>query len=172
MPLIRIDALLNRLPAPLHRGALRLAHALRRVWWRMASPQIQGSRVVALDAEGRVLLVRHAYGSPLWMPPGGGLSRGEDPVLAGVREFEEETGCALSGARLVAITNDRLHGARSRVSVLAGRTSGTPRPDQREIAEAAFFPLDALPEDLARGLAQALPRWASGGEQAADEPAA
>ena len=162
-----IDTLLHRLPAPLHRAALRLAHAIRRGWWQAARPRIEGSRVIALDAAGRVLLVRHSYGSALWMPPGGGLKRGEDPVLAGAREFAEEIGCELENARQVAITTDTFHGASNRVHIILGTTSGTPRPDRREIAEAAFFALDALPQDLAPTLAGALPRWVKGAAPAA-----
>ena len=93
--------MLHLIPAPAHRAALRLAHALRRRWWRLRGARLAGCRVLALDAAGRVLLVRHSYGSDLWMPPGGGLARGEDAVAAAVRELREETGCRLVGAHLL-----------------------------------------------------------------------
>lgn len=154
--------LLHHLPAPLHRLLLRLAHALRCTWWQLARPRIEGCRVIAMDAAGRVLLVRHAYGSPKWMPPGGGLGRGEDPVLAGSRELEEEVGCRLEQPREVDTTFDNLHGAGNLVHIILGTTSGAPRPDGREIAEAGFFALDALPADLAGNLAEQLPLWVGG----------
>ena len=154
--------MLGLLPAPLHRASLRLAHALRRGWWRLARPHIEGCRVIALDATGRVLLVRHAYGSQAWMPPGGGLKHGEDAALAGVRELWEEIGCRLDQARDVGLLTENLHGASNHVHIILGTTADTPRPDHREIAEAAFFALEALPQDLASGLAQALPRWVKG----------
>ena len=155
--------LLHRLPAPLHRALLRLAHAIRVCWWLVAKPQIEGCRVIAVDGDGRVLLVRHAYGSPVWMPPGGGVNRGEDPALAGAREFEEEIGLRLQQGREIATTFDTFHGAGNLVHIIQGSTSGTPRPDGREIAAAAFFALDALPADLARGLAENLTLWVPGG---------
>ena len=68
------------LPAPVHRVGLRLAHRVRARWWRWRKPNIEACRVLALDSEGRVLLVRHSYGTSAWMPPGGGMARGEDPV--------------------------------------------------------------------------------------------
>jgi ADP-ribose pyrophosphatase YjhB (NUDIX family) len=34
------------------------------------------------------------------------------------------------------------------IAVVAERWRGTPRPDEDEILEVAFFPLDALPEPL------------------------
>ena len=156
----RLHGLLYRLPAPLHRTALRLAHALRRCWWMAARPQIQGCRVIALDAAGRVMLVRHAYGSNRWMPPGGGVKPGEDPVLAGAREFEEEIGCRLEGARLLTSTLRNLHGAGDLVHVVIGTSQGAPRPDLRELTEAAWFALDALPRDISPALAERLPEWA------------
>ena len=154
--------LLFRLPPPLHRAALRCAHAIRCCWWQITRPRIEGCRVIALDGGGRVLLVRHAYGSPMWMPPGGGLKPGEDPVLAGSREFEEEIGCWLEGGHALTTTLDNLHGAGNLVHVITGTCHGTPRPDGREIIAAQFFALNALPADLAPTLAERLPLWAAG----------
>ncbi|MGW2147526.1 NUDIX hydrolase [Nonomuraea bangladeshensis] len=63
----------------------------------------QGSRVVLLDRDDRILLIRHRYdgvivvpGSPVgelfWVPPGGGLKEGEDFLRGARRELMEETG--------------------------------------------------------------------------------
>jgi ADP-ribose pyrophosphatase YjhB (NUDIX family) len=150
---------LHLIPAPAHRLALRLAHAVRRRWWRFARPRIVGCRVLALDQAGRVLLIRHSYGPDRWMPPGGGLARGEDPLAAARRELAEETGCALHGAHLVQCLEETMHGAGNRVHVVAGWTFDVPRADGREVIEAGFFALHALPADLAARLHEELPRW-------------
>lgn len=155
----RIEALMALLPPVLHRMALRRAHHLRTLWWRVRRPQIEGVRVLALDAQGRVLLVRHSYGPDSWMPPGGGVATGEDPLPAGARELFEELGCTLTGARLADTILDNLHGAGNRVHVIIGQCEGTPEPDRREIVAAEFFALEALPANLARGLAERLPLW-------------
>ena len=155
----RIEALMALLPPVLHRMALRRAHHLRTVWWRMRRPQIEGVRVLAMDAQGRVLLVRHSYGPDSWMPPGGGMATGEDPLPAGARELFEELGCTLAQARLADTILDTLHGAGNRVHVIIGQCEGDPVPDRREIVAAEFFALDSLPDNLARGLAERLPLW-------------
>ena len=147
------------LPAPVHRVGLRVAHRIRSQWWRWRKPSLEACRVLALDGEGRVLLVRHSYGSPNWMPPGGGMIPGEDPIRAGIRELGEELGCTLDGARVIDLVTDTLHGAGNRVHIIIGLAQGTPRPDRREITAAQFFALDDLPPDLAPGLRLALPRW-------------
>jgi len=51
--------------------------------------------IVAIDIEGRVVLVRqwrHAVGRALWEIPAGTLEPGEDPEAAARRELAEETG--------------------------------------------------------------------------------
>lgn len=143
----------------MHRAAYRLAHALRKVWWRIARPRVTGCRILAFDGEGRVLLVRHSYGSGNWMAPGGGLRRGEDPLLAGPRELQEEAGCALDGVWQVALVEEPLRGATNVVHVLAGQAVGAPVPDGREVIEAAFFVPDALPLPMSDLLRRDLPSW-------------
>jgi 8-oxo-dGTP pyrophosphatase MutT (NUDIX family) len=149
----------NWLPGPLHRAAYRLAHALRKVWWRIARPRVTGCRVLAFDGQGRVLLVRHSYGSGSWMAPGGGMRRGEDPLLAGSRELLEETACRLEDAWQVVLVEEPLRGATNVVHVVAGSAIGTPVPDGREVIEAAFFAPEALPKPMSDLLRRDLPTW-------------
>jgi len=151
--------MLHLIPAPLHRTGLRLAHALRKRWWRLRKPQLRGCRVLALDGGGRVLLVRHAYGSGKWMAPGGGLGRREDPVAGARRELREEVGCALADPVELILSEEPLQGATNVVHIVVGRTSDVPRADGREIVEAAFFALDALPANMPPPLRAAISGW-------------
>jgi 8-oxo-dGTP pyrophosphatase MutT (NUDIX family) len=155
--------MLRLIPAPLHRQGLRLAHRLRVVWWRVRKPRLAGCRVLAFDAEDRVLLVRHAYGSGRWMLPGGGLGQGEEPLAAAARELSEEVGCGLAGARLLEVLEEPLSGATNRVHVVTGRIAGTPRPDGREIVELACFAATGLPADLSPALSDRIGNWIARG---------
>jgi len=147
------------IPAPLHRGVLRIAHRLRTAWWRVRAPVLEGCRVLALDPQGNLLLVRHSYVPDRWMPPGGGLDRAEHPLDAARRELFEETRCTLDKAQVVDRVTETLHGAENIVNVVVGTTTQIPRADRREIVETRFFALDQLPEDLASGLAEHIPGW-------------
>jgi 8-oxo-dGTP pyrophosphatase MutT (NUDIX family) len=155
--------MLRLIPAPAHRGLLRITHRLRLVWWRVRKPRLGGCRVLAFDAEDRVLLVRHAYGSGSWMLPGGGLGRGEEPLAAALRELAEETGCTLGAAWLLEVIEEPLSGATNRVHVVTGRIAGTPRADGREIAALACFAAAELPADLSPALAARLDHWIARG---------
>lgn len=158
--------MLNRLPAPLHRWALGHAHATRKWLWRHTGPTLHGCRILALNAAGEVLLVRHSYGPPVWQPPGGGMHAGEDAIDAAARELAEELACTLEGAQLVAVEAEPLHGATNTVHIVCGRLIGLARPDGREILEARFFAPDALPQDQLRGLSARLPGWLAAGKRA------
>ena len=58
-------------------------------------PVRRAARVVLLDPDDRVLLMRYDDGPPNgshWSTPGGGLNAGEDYQAAAARELAEETG--------------------------------------------------------------------------------
>lgn len=161
--------MLHLIPAPLHRLAYRLAHALRKRWWRIARPRVTGCRMLAFDAEGRVLLVRHSYGSGKWMAPSGGMKPGEDPCDAARHELREEVNCTIDPMREIARVEEPLSGATNVVHIVAGPIQGTPKPNMREIVEARFFAPDALPQDMPAPLRAALPAWIRAAT-AADRP--
>ncbi|WP_328379241.1 NUDIX domain-containing protein [Streptomyces sp. NBC_01020] len=55
-------------------------------------PVRPAARVIALDGDGRVLLLRYEENGGFWATPGGSLDRGEDHTAALRRELGEELG--------------------------------------------------------------------------------
>lgn len=151
--------MLRLIPAPLHRGLLRLVHAVRTRWWRLAKPQLTGVAMVASDIEGRLLLVRLSYGGDAWSFPAGAARRGEDPEHAARRELREETGCEANAIRELGVLDGTLFGAPSRVYVFATRIADTPQPDGREVIDARLFPPHSLPEPLGSATREQLALW-------------
>lgn len=144
---------LHLLPAPLHRALCRAADRTRRLWWRVRKPRGRSVHVVAFDDAGRVLLVRHSYGPPVWAVPGGGVGRHEEPAAAAAREMREELSCALS--RLVAAGSyeDQLRPSRGQQTVFAASLAGAPIADRREIVAVEWFDLAQLPANVSRHVA-------------------
>jgi 8-oxo-dGTP pyrophosphatase MutT (NUDIX family) len=136
------------IPPSLHRAALRVAHRLRHRWRKLVKAPIAGVSVFVTDFDGRLLLVRHSYGSGGWALPGGGMKRGEAPEAAAAREIEEEVGCRIDGARVLERLDETLSGSPHTAWLVAGRTRDHPTPDRREIVDARFFPTHSLPEPL------------------------
>jgi ADP-ribose pyrophosphatase YjhB (NUDIX family) len=133
--------------------------------WFLASRGLTlGVRGAVIDGENRVLLVRHTY-VPGWQMPGGGIEIGEDAVSALTRELAEEAEVELASTpQLHGVFLNRHVSRRDHVLVYVVRNFlllGPKRPD-REIAEAAFFPITALPDDVTRGTQARLEEIVSG----------
>ena len=141
----------------LDRPILRdLAHGLAMITRGMTL----GVRGVAIDGENRVCLVRHTYVRG-WYLPGGGIEPKERAVDSMIREFREETGIIVDPAeqlRLHGFFLNAAHRGRDHIAVYVAPAFTVPEPKQpdREIAECAFFPLDALPPDTTRGTRERL----------------
>ena len=132
------------------RLAYRAAQRARRLWWRVARPNVYGAKAVVIDPQRRVLLVRHSYTRDAWMLPGGGVKPAEDAAAAVLREIAEETGVAARAPRLHGQFLDTRQGARNHISLFVCDADGEPpRVDGGEIVEARWFPMDALPPDIA-----------------------
>ena len=118
-------------------------------YWRFSRGMTLGVRAAVLDDRNRVFLIRHTY-IPGWHLPGGGVETGEPALEALRRELHEEACIALGAApRLHGVFFNRQVSPRDHVLVYVVRdftVLGRKVPD-REIAEAAFFPVDRLPAD-------------------------
>lgn len=123
-----------------------------RAWWRLRRPMTLGVRGVACDEAGRVLLVRHTY-APGWHLPGGGVEHGETATDAVVREMAEEGGAMATGApRLIGLYANHTNFPNDHIALyrIDSWRPCAPKIDA-EIAERAFFPIDALPEETTPG---------------------
>jgi len=142
-----------------------LAYALLRplvfAWARMTRGMTLGVQGLAVDAAGRVCLVRHSY-RPGWHLPGGGVERGETAKGALLKEMKEEAGIIpLEPPVLVSVHSNERRFRGDHVLVFhLGRFELGERTAVQEIAEVAWFAPDALPEDMSpnarKRLAEAL----------------
>lgn len=120
--------------------------------------QLPSVSIALRDADGRILLARHAEGN-VWLLPGGGIEPGETPADAAVREMFEETGLIVRLTRLVGVFGGPEFIVRYRngdrasyvtTTFEATLTGGSSRPDSTELLELRF-----VNEDEAKKLPKA-----------------
>lgn len=140
--------MLHLIPKPLYRVALKIGHRVRHHWRKFSGITVKGVSIIARNSQGEILLVRHSYGPQGWYFPGGGAGRNEAPDEAARREMLEETGCAVVSIRLVGIIEEEISGAPHQAYIFDGVVDAIPQADGREIVEARFFSVHALPEPL------------------------
>ncbi len=108
-----------------------------------------GVGVLPLTDDGQVLLVeqfRYAYGAELLEIPAGKLERGEDPLVCGIRELKEETGCAAQEMIPLGCiyptpgyVDEKLY-----LYLARGLTRGEASPDEGEFLNLHQIPLEEL----------------------------
>jgi 8-oxo-dGTP pyrophosphatase MutT (NUDIX family) len=108
-----------------------------------------GTRVALLEG-GKVYLVRQTY-LPGWHFPGGGVEPGETAEYSAGRELEEETGYRATAPMelhgLYLNSNEATNRDHIAFFVCRGFEKFAEMRPNHEIAEAAWFPLEALPVD-------------------------
>jgi ADP-ribose pyrophosphatase YjhB (NUDIX family) len=117
-------------------------------YFLMKRPMTLGVRAMVInEAEGSIFLVRHTY-VPGWHLPGGGVERGQTLRNALAMELREEGNIELtSEPELFSVYFNNRSSVRDHVALFVCRSWRQlhARMPDREIAEAGFFSLNALP---------------------------
>ena len=135
---------------------IRATRPFLKLYWFVFRPRTSGVKCL-IECNGRVLMIRNTYGHRKWTFPGGGLERGEEPEAAARREAREEVGTYPPAVAYLGHYFNTREYKRDTVHCFYGRVASEVfAVDPIEIAEAAWFSLDALPQSLAKGAAEAL----------------
>ncbi len=123
-------------------------YAVQKSLWRAIRPRTKGVKILLINENGEIVLIRNTYGrSDLLMLPGGGIRPLEPPERAAVREIREELGCEVKGLTYLSHYSSEAEGKRDTIHLFKGFIDGQPRADRREILEARLIPLDGLPDE-------------------------
>jgi ADP-ribose pyrophosphatase YjhB (NUDIX family) len=135
---------MKRLLALLLTRAIPLYIVGRKLYRQIRRPIIVGVRALVVQ-DNQVLLVR-THGNAYWDLPGGGVKRGESLRAAAIRETREESGCIVDPERLLGMYLNLCEGMTNYVAVYVCRSTSRPALALNiEIAEARYWPIDALP---------------------------
>ena len=147
-------------------------------FWQNSKPAVGAVVVRAIGGKPHVLFTRRGIQphKGMWDLPGGYLDNGEHPEHGLLRELAEELGTTAVNPRLLAVDIDEYHRddvaeeARFVLSLYyrCDIPPGAVLSPADDVAEAAWFPLSALPDDIAfpsiRRLLAALQKAAQAGE--------
>ncbi|MDG1138174.1 MAG: NUDIX hydrolase [Opitutales bacterium] len=100
--------------------------------------------VLAITPKSEIVLVRQfRYGTEEFSlePPGGVIEQGEDPIIAGLRELEEETGYVGTNAKLIGT-------ARPNAAILSNKCHFVLVENVKKTAELAFDEHEELVTEL------------------------
>src|SRR5687767_6635734 len=142
---------------------MQSAFRIRRWLFRRLRVKTCGVKVLVFNSAGELLLVRHSYGNTgHHLIPGGGIKRKETPQAAARREIEEEVGLKIDRLQLVASYFSDAEGKRDTVQLFTAHSDEAPTTDSREIEEARFFALDALPDTLSPSTSRRVEEYRAG----------
>ncbi|MEW5871822.1 MAG: NUDIX domain-containing protein [Chloroflexota bacterium] len=142
---------------------LRPLYLVARVYWRVAHPITVGVRIL-LVKDQQVLLVKHTYQPPYWFLIGGGVKRKETLEAAARREAREEAGAKLGELRLLGVYTNFWESKSDHTAVFVCEDVQLTPKRNNEIENCQFFPLEALPDNLAPGHARRIEEYLSGRE--------
>ncbi len=114
----------------------------------------QRARMIVRDSSGDILLIWETIGVGRWSIPGGGIKRGEDPVMAAIRELHEETGVTVEpkDCHFVAFLESSVTHIGYDAYLYETTIDRNQLPDRLhnpiEIVETKWFPVDHLPSPL------------------------
>lgn len=142
------------------------AVSIAKLYWKTIKPRTYGARVLLVNnntGSESVLLVRPRRAN-YWNLPGGGISRSEDPAAGALRELYEETGIRdvhLQGE--LGVYQSNIEGKRDTIHIIVAKTDDATIPKlEIEIAEAKWFPLSALPENITKPTRYRIEEYSAG----------
>ena len=124
--------------------------------WREIVRHNGGAGVCAVR-DGKICLVRQyrvALGRMTLEIPAGKLDPGEDPALCAGRELTEETGLKAGRLELLANTAGApgFNDEKTRIYVAYDLEQGTARPDEGELVDVVWLPVQDMVEAIRAGL--------------------
>lgn len=133
------------------RFLLKVALALRRLYWWIVRPETLGVRAIVVNDRAQILLVKHKYGSG-WYLPGGKAGKQESLEQALRRELAQEAGITSCNIdRIMGTYVNRQEYKKDTITVFVVKDVRRFITRHFEIEVAQYFDLKRLPADTSPG---------------------
>ncbi|MCX6703446.1 MAG: NUDIX domain-containing protein [Candidatus Zambryskibacteria bacterium] len=124
-----------------------ILYPFARVYWKILRPKTYGARALVLYGDN-VLLVKN-LNLPYWTIPGGGMAKGESPETCVIRELKEELDLDIDSVEYkLGIYTSGHEGKQDEIHIFVVKLLTTRFVKQWELADAQWFPIDSLPENI------------------------
>lgn len=131
----------------------RLSHkAMSPIMKRVVTEKHVRVRVLIVNEDKEILLVKSWLGHQTWSLPGGGIRRSESPAEAAAREVYEETGLRIAADHLQELGSFENGDSSTKFTVqcfyieVAKREPRIARRHRLEMLDIAWFPMAKLPK--------------------------
>ncbi len=138
---------------------LKIAHPIRKLYWRIVRPTTEGVRAILVNEMGQILLVQHNYQEG-WFLPGGKMHRNEDTKTALRRELKEELGVGdiFAPIKLGEYTNTYEY-KKDTITVFVVMDFSMSSKSHFEISKVQYFSPEGLPHSISPGTRRRVEEW-------------
>ncbi len=126
------------------------------VYFRLTRPMTLGARIIAINENNEICLIKHTY-TKGWHLPGGGVEKGETIFIAAQKELLEEAGlfAEFEDLELVSFHSNFHNFKGDHVAIIRAKKWEVREFNNfKEIAEIKFFKYEDLPQDTTKGTLQ------------------
>ena len=117
------------------------------LYWFLVHPHGHGVKSF-IFRQDKLLLVRIGYHDKRWTLPGGAIDKGETPLVAAIRETEEEAGLSINNLQFLSESTFKKNKGMVTLYYFKGSTETEDLIiDNQEIIDAGWFSLDDVPEN-------------------------
>ncbi len=146
------------------RVTYKITHPLIRFYWRICKPKTYGSRAIVLHGEN-ILLVKNINVSH-WSLPGGKIDKGETIEECLFRELKEELDLSVNKIEYkLGEYVSKKEGKRDTVYIFIVKIISPNFIKQWELADANWFPISNLPENLSPATSRRIMEFKNGDKE-------
>jgi 8-oxo-dGTP pyrophosphatase MutT (NUDIX family) len=125
----------------------RIVSVVRRGYWFIFRPITVGVKVIPINSNSQVLLIKNRY-DKYWYLPGGGVKKGEALLDCAKREMREEAGIEIGELKILGVYSNFCEYKSDHIILLHADVADQRLIKGLEIDQLEFFDLRALPTDI------------------------